>query len=152
MTCIQLTAASAEPIRVSPGMCAPKFYVDYEKHSFTGSIYTIDDLAQWIEANFAKEVPVNRRASSDDLIAFHLQNAREPNAYTEMAAAMESFRTPPPWAKLLNKVSRGHAPKNMQKRYIELDEVNGLLQSLVCCNVRDRFVPAVVDEVGIKLQ
>jgi hypothetical protein len=118
----------------------------------TGSIHTIDDLARWIEANFAKEAPVNRRASSDDLIAFHLQNAREPNAYTEMAAAMESFRAPPPWAKLMNKVSRGHAPKKMQKRYIELDEVNGLLQSLVSCNVRDRFVPAVVDEVGIKLQ
>ena len=32
--------------------------------------------------------------SSDDLIAFHLQNAREPNAYSEMAAAMESFRSP----------------------------------------------------------
>jgi hypothetical protein len=30
--------------------------------------------------------------------------------------------------------------------------VNGLLQSLAGCNVRDRFVPAVVDEVGIKLQ
>jgi surface carbohydrate biosynthesis protein len=118
----------------------------------TGSIHTIDELALWIEANFAKEAPVNRRASSDDLIAFHLQNAREPNAYAEMAAAMESFRTPPPWAKLMNKVSRGHAPKKMQKRYIELDEVNGLLQSLVSCNVRDRFVPAVVDEVGIKLQ
>jgi hypothetical protein len=40
----------------------------------------------------------------------------------------------------------------MQKRYIELDDVNGLLQSLASCNVRDRFVPAVVDEVGIKLQ
>jgi surface carbohydrate biosynthesis protein len=118
----------------------------------TGSLHTIEELARWIEANFAKEVPVNRRASSDDLIAFHLQNAREPNAYTEMAAAMESFRAPPPWAKLMNKVSRGHAPKKMQKRYIELDEVNGLLQSLVSCNVRDRFVPAVVDEVGIKLQ
>jgi hypothetical protein len=69
-----------------------------------------------------------------------------------MAAAMESFRTPPPWARFLNKVSRAHASKKMQKRYIELDEVNGLLQSLVSCNVRDRFVPAVVDEVGIKLQ
>jgi hypothetical protein len=26
------------------------------------------------------------------------------------------------------------------------------LQAYVTCNVRDRFVPAVVDEVGIKLQ
>ena len=60
----------------------------------TGSCHTLDELARWIEANFAKEAPVNRRASSDDLIAFHLQNAREPNAYTEMAAAMESFRDP----------------------------------------------------------
>ena len=28
----------------------------------TGSIHTIDELAQWIAANFAKEVPVNRQA------------------------------------------------------------------------------------------
>ena len=96
----------------------------------TGSCIPSDELARWIEANIAKEAPVNRKASSDDLIAYHLQNAREPNAYSEMAAAMESFRAPRPWAGLLNKVSREHAPKKMQKRYIELDEVNGLLQSL----------------------
>jgi hypothetical protein len=69
-----------------------------------------------------------------------------------MATALESFRAPPPWAGLLNKVSREHAPKKMQKRYLKLDEVNGLLQSYVSCNVRNQFVPAVVDEVGIKLQ
>ena len=52
----------------------------------------------------------------------------------------------------LNKMSRKHARKKMQKRYIELDEVNRYLQSFVTCNVRDEFVPAVIDEVGIKLQ
>ena len=55
------------------------------------------------------------------------------------------FRGSRPWAGLLNKVSGKCAPKKMQKRYIDLDEVNGLLQSHVACNVRDRFV-------GIKLQ
>lgn len=118
----------------------------------TGCCHSPDELAQWIKANVSGEVPVSRRAASDELIAHHLQNARQPNAYTEMAAALESFRGPLPWAKLLNKVSRERFPKKMQKRYIEIDEVNGLLQSLVSCNVRDRFVPAVVDEVGIKLQ
>jgi hypothetical protein len=49
-------------------------------------------------------------------------------------------------------MSGKHARKKMQKRYIDLDEVNSYLQSFVTCNVRDRFVPAVVDEVGIKLQ
>lgn len=61
----------------------------------------------------------------------------------------EDHRAPPPWAKLLNKVSRERFPKKMQKRYIELDEVNRLLRSLVSCNVRDRFVPA---DGGRKLQ
>ena len=83
----------------------------------TGCIETSDELVQWIEANIAKEVPVNREPSSDELIAYHLQNAREPKAYSKMATAMESFRAPPPWAGLLNKVSREHAPKKMQKRY-----------------------------------
>lgn len=118
----------------------------------TGCIETSDELVQWIAANMAKEVPVNRKPSSDELIAYHLQNAREPKAFSKMATALESFRAPPPWAGLLNKVSREHAPKKMQKRYLKLDEVNGLLQSYVSCNVRNQFVPAVVDEVGIKLQ
>jgi surface carbohydrate biosynthesis protein len=117
----------------------------------TGCCQTADELAQWITANISG-TPTARRAASDELIAHHLQNAREPNAYIEMADALERFRAPPPWANLLNKVSRERFPKKMQKRYIELDDVNGLLQSLASCNVRDRFVPAVVDEVGIKLQ
>ena len=85
----------------------------------TGCCHDPDELAHWIGANVSGQAPVNRRPASDDLIAYHLQNARQPNAYTEMATA------PPPWAKLLNKVSREHAPKKMQKRYI--DEVDGLL-------------------------
>ena len=44
-----------------------------------------DELVQWIAANMAKEVPVNRKPSSDDLIAYHLQNAREPKAFSKMA-------------------------------------------------------------------
>ncbi|HUW73502.1 MAG TPA: surface carbohydrate biosynthesis protein [Methyloceanibacter sp.] len=117
----------------------------------TGGCTGRDELAQWIEANMAGQVAVNRRASSDELIAHHVRNAVQPNAYTEMATAMESFRAPPPWAPLMNKVSRAHAPKKMQKRYIELGEVNALLQSFVDCKVRDRFVPAVSDDVGIRL-
>jgi hypothetical protein len=117
----------------------------------TGCCQSPDELAQWIAANVSG-VPADRRVASDALIAHHLKNAQQPNAYAEMAEALESFRAPPPWAKLLNKVSRERFPRKMQKRYIELDEVNGLLQSLVSCDVRDRFVPAVVDEVGIKLQ
>jgi hypothetical protein len=117
----------------------------------TGCCHSADELEQWIKANFSGGA-ARRRASSDELIAHHLKNAQQPNAYTEMASALESFRAPPLWAGLLNKVSRERTPKKMQKRYIELDEVNGLLQSLAGCNVRDRFVPAVVDEVGIKLQ
>jgi hypothetical protein len=39
----------------------------------------------------------------------------------------------------------------MQKRYIEVDEVNALLQAYVACNVREQFVPAVVDDVGVRL-
>jgi hypothetical protein len=118
----------------------------------TGACNDADELAQWIGVNFARNTPVERKASSDDLIAHHLQNSRKPNAYSEMAAAMDGFRGPRPWAGLLNKISGKHSRKKMQKRYIDLDEVNGYLQSFVTCNVRDRYVPAVVDEVGIKLQ
>lgn len=118
----------------------------------TGACNDADDLARWIEANTARNAPVERKASSDNLIAFHLQNAHAPNAYSEMAAAMDGFRGPRPWAGILNKLSGKHARKKMQKRYIELDEVNRYLQSFVTCNVRDEFVPAVIDEVGIKLQ
>ena len=59
----------------------------------------------------SREARARRRASSDELIAHHLKNAQQPNAYTEMAAALESFRAPPPWAGLLNKVSRERIPK-----------------------------------------
>jgi len=118
----------------------------------TGSCGSADALAGWIETNTSPDATVQRSASSDDLVAYHLQNARQPNAYAEMAAAMENFRGPRPWAKILNKVSRERVPGKMKKRYIELDEVNGFLQSFVDCHVRDRFIPAVVDEVGIKLR
>jgi surface carbohydrate biosynthesis protein len=118
----------------------------------TGACDSAEALARWIEVMASSDVTGRRRPASDDLIAFHLHNARQPNAYCEMAAAMDSFRGPRPWSGLLNKMSRKHARKKMQKRYIDLDEVNGLLRSYVTCKVRDQFVPAVVDEVGIKLQ
>jgi len=117
----------------------------------TGFCTGTEELAQWLEANMGGHAAVNRRVSSDELIAYHVHNAVNPNAYSDMATAMESFRAPPPWAPLMNKVSRAHAPKKMKKRYIELDEVNSLLQSFVTCKVRDQFVPAVSDEVGIRL-
>jgi len=118
----------------------------------TGACHSVDELAQWIKTHTSQHVVADHNAASDDLIAQHLQNARHPAAYAEMAAAMENFRGPRPWAKILNKVSRERVPGKMKKRYIELDEVNGFLQSYVDCHVRDRFVPAVVDEVGIKLR
>jgi hypothetical protein len=118
----------------------------------TGACDSAEALARWIEVMASSDVTGRRRPASDDLIAFHLHNARQPNAYCEMAAAMDSFRGPRPWSGLLNKMSRKHARKKMQKRYIDLDEVNRLLRSYVTCKVRDQFVPAVVDEVGIKLQ
>ena len=86
------------------------------------------------------------------MIAHHLHNYWHPSAYKFMATALEGIRGPAPWAKLLNNLSRQHDVRKMQKRYIDLDEVNWLLQSYVACDVRDRFVPAVIDDVGIKLQ
>jgi surface carbohydrate biosynthesis protein len=118
----------------------------------TGTSSDTDALARWIEAHVSSDVRVERNSSCDELIAYHLHNSRQPSAYSEMAAAMDSFRGPPPWAWLLNRISRKRVPKKMQKRYIGLDEVNELLQSYVNCDVRERFVPAVVDEVGIRLQ
>ena len=71
----------------------------------TGACNDADELARWIEANTARDAPVERKASSDDLIASSLaERASAPNAYSEMAAAMDGFRGPRPWAGLLNKI------------------------------------------------
>jgi hypothetical protein len=39
----------------------------------------------------------------------------------------------------------------MLKRYIEVDEVNALLRTYVDCDVGQQFVPAVLDDVGVRL-
>ena len=117
----------------------------------TGCCDTPEQLAQWIEANFRRKSPRNRRAASDELIAHHLQNWQAPNAHIEMATALERFRVPPQWPSLRAAISRLRAKRAPQNRYLDLDEVNGMVESYVKCNVRDRFVPAVRDEVGIKL-
>ena len=119
----------------------------------TGVCESADDLAAWIEVCI-KGKPTNKkhRAHVDDLLANHLRNYKEPDAHVEIATALESLQAPGLWAKLQNIVSREYAPKKMQKRYIDLDEVNALLRAYVACNVRGQFIPAVVDDVGIKLQ
>ena len=119
----------------------------------TGVCESADDLAAWIEVCI-KGKPTNKkhRAHVDDLLANHLRNYKEPDAHVEIAMALESLQAPGLRAKLQNIVSREYAPKKMQKRYIDLDQVNALLRSYVACNVREQFIPAVVDDVGIKLQ
>ena len=118
----------------------------------TGVCETTDELAAWIEVCMKGE-PTNsdRRACVDDLIAYHLHNYKQPDAHSQIATALESLQAPGLWAKLQNTVSGEHSPKKMQKRYIEVDEVNALLQAYVACNVREQFVPAVVDDVGVRL-
>jgi len=119
----------------------------------TGVCESADALAAWIETHMKGEATINsRRMRADELIASHLHNHKEPDAHTHIATALESLQAPGLWAKLRNKMSGEHAPKKMQKRYIDLDEVNALLRAYVACNVRDQFVPAVVDDVGIRLQ
>ena len=72
----------------------------------TGTCESIETLAEWIEVNASAGARVQRNGATEELIAYHLQNYRQPNAYREMADAMESFRGPRPWARLLNRLSR----------------------------------------------
>ena len=118
----------------------------------TGVCETIDDLAAWIEV-CVKGAPTNsdRRGCVDDLLAYHLHNYKEPDAHAQIATALESLRAPGLWAKLQNKVSREYSAKKMLKRYIEVDEVNALLRTYVDCDVGQQFVPAVLDDVGVRL-
>jgi surface carbohydrate biosynthesis protein len=117
----------------------------------TGTCESRESLAKWIEANASAEACIQRNASTEQLIAYHLQNYRQPNAYRAMADALESFRGPRPWAKLLNKLSKKHDPRKMQQRYFSVREVDRLLQSYVDCDRREKFVRPVLDEVGIRL-
>ena len=97
-----------------------------------------------------KGEPTNsdRRECVDDLIAYHLNNYKQPDAHSKIAAAFESSPSPRALGETPDTVSGEYSPKKMQKRYIEVDEVNALLQAYVACNVREQFVPAVVDDVG----
>jgi surface carbohydrate biosynthesis protein len=117
----------------------------------TGTCDHKDALIRWIEANVARDRPILRDLSTQKLIGQYLQNHEQPAAYREIANAMETFRGPGPWTRLVHTLSLKRAPKQLQKCYIDLAEVNGLLRSYVDCHVRDRFVPAVADEVGIKI-
>ena len=101
--------------------------------------------------NASAEARIKRNASTEELIAYHLQNYREPNAYREMADALESFRGPRPWARLLNMLSKKHDPRKMQQRYFSVAEVDRLLRAYVDCECREKFAPPVLDEVGIRL-
>jgi surface carbohydrate biosynthesis protein len=117
----------------------------------TGTCDSTESLAKWIEANASAEVRIKRNASAEELIEYHLQNYREPNAYREMADALESFRGPRPWAKALNMLSKKHDPRKMQQRYFSVREVERLLRSYMDCECREKFAPPVLDEVGIRL-
>jgi surface carbohydrate biosynthesis protein len=118
----------------------------------TGTCNSADALAAWIETNVLRIGPNCRNESADRLIAYHLQNFWEPNAYRKMATALEGFRQPRPWARLMNKLSRKRDFKKMQQRYLNLGEVNTLLQAFIDCEVGNRFVRAVTDEIGIRLE
>ena len=118
----------------------------------TGVCESADDLARWIQVCIKGKATNKKHPHIDDLLANHLRNYKEPDAHVEIAMALENLQAPGVWAKLQNIVSRDNAPKKMQKRYIDLDQVNALLRSYVACNVREQFIPAVVDDVGIKLQ
>jgi SOS response associated peptidase (SRAP) len=123
----------------------------FEWRAIMGGRESRESLAKWIEANASAEACIQRNASTEQLIAYHLQNYRQPNAYRAMADALESFRGPRPWAKLLNKLSKKHDPRKMQQRYFSVREVDRLLQSYVDCDCREKFVRPVLDEVGIRL-
>ena len=111
----------------------------------------MESLAKWIEVNASAGASIHRNAATEELIAYHLQNYREPNAYREMADALESFRGPTPWARLLNKLSKKHDPRKMQQRHFSIAEVDRLLQAYADCDVREKFARPVLDEVGIRL-
>ncbi len=117
----------------------------------TGSCDNVEELARWIENYAYGGARVQRNRETEELIDYYLKNYRQPNAYREMADALESFRGPRPWAKLLNKLSQKHDARKMQQRYFSVGEVDRLLQAYVDCELRDKFPPPVFDEVGIRL-
>jgi surface carbohydrate biosynthesis protein len=121
----------------------------------TGACDNLETLAQWIEVNASPEASPERNPAIEQLIAHHLKNYSQPEAYMEIANAMENFRAPPYWFRIFNRIPRiprQPSPQQRRKRYINFEEVNELSRSYVACQVRDHFIPALVDEIGIKLQ
>jgi surface carbohydrate biosynthesis protein len=117
----------------------------------TGSVDSVDGLAAWIAAHADGGAPAARDAKTEELIAFYLQNYRRPDAYRDMADALESFQGPGLLASLRNRLSGRHDARKMQQRHFGVEDVDRLLKAYVACDLRDKFTPAVLDEVGIKL-
>jgi surface carbohydrate biosynthesis protein len=117
----------------------------------TGSVDSVDALAEWIGAHAGGDAPVARDAKTEELIAFYLQNYRRPDAYRDMADALEGFQGPGILATLRNRLSGKHDARKMQQRHFGVEDVDRLLKAYVACDLRDKFTPAVLDEVGIRL-
>jgi len=117
----------------------------------TGSCDSVEALAEWIKTHANGETPKARDAGTEELVAFYLQNYKEPDAYRDMADAMEGFRAPGLLAALRNRLSGKHDARKMQQRYFGVEDVDRLLKAYVACDLGDKFTPAVVDDVGIRL-
>lgn len=117
----------------------------------TGSIDSVEALAAWISAHAKGDAPNARSAETEELIAYYLRNYHGPDAYRDMADAMEGFKSPGFVAALRNRLSGKHNVRKMQQRYFGVEDVDRLLKAYVACDLRDKFTPAVLDEVGIRL-
>jgi surface carbohydrate biosynthesis protein len=117
----------------------------------TGSCGSVESLTDWIKAQAASDAPPKRQAATEELIAHYLRNYREPDAYREMADAMEGFEAPGLLAKLRNRLSGKHDARKMQQRYFAVEDVDRLLKAYAACNLEGTFTPAKLDEIGIRL-
>jgi surface carbohydrate biosynthesis protein len=117
----------------------------------TGACNSADSLTEWIRQHASGAADEARGVENDALIAYYLQNYREPSAYREMADALEGFEAPGLWANLRNRLSGKRNERKMQQRYFAAEDVDRLLMAYVACNLSDKFTPAVADEIGIKL-
>jgi hypothetical protein len=117
----------------------------------TGSCDSVEALVEWIKANVGSDAPPTRPAATDKLIAYYLRNYREPDAYREMADAMEGFEAPGLLAKFRNRLSGKHDARKMQQRYFALEDVDKLLKAYAACNLKGKFAPAMLDRIGIRI-
>jgi surface carbohydrate biosynthesis protein len=117
----------------------------------TGSCDSVESLTEWIETHVESDAPPKRRAATEELIAYYLQNYREPDAYREMADAMEGFEAPGLLANFRNRLSGKHDARKMQQRYFAVEDVDKLLKAYAACNLKGKFAPAMLDKVGIRL-